>query len=270
MAVAELADEEQLGWDAQVGHFFRELDFASCGRRAGERAAAMLGADTVPTGRYAVVLEPHVVAEILDVASEWLLGESVAKERSLLSGRVGQRIAGETVTLVDDATLPRGAATSRFDGEGMPRRRTVLMERGVLLGFLYDRLWARKCGRATTGNSDRGSFRAPPGLGPSNLIIEPGTGGSAQALDRAMGEGIRIGELIGVHTADPISGDFSVGASGQLIRGGDAVGPVAGVTVAGNLLGLLGAVSAVGSDLRLFGSTGAPSLLIAGLDIAGA
>jgi PmbA protein len=269
MAVAELEEEEQLGWDAHVGHFFRELDFAACGKKAGLRAAAMLGAAPVPTGRYKVVLEPQVVAEILDVASEWLLGESVAKKRSLLAGREGQRVAGETVTIVDDGTHPRGAATSRFDGEGMPRRRTMLVERGILRGFLYDRLWARKCGRTTTGNSDRGGFRAPPGLGPSNLIIEPGAGGDAHALDRAMGEGIRVAELIGVQTADPISGDFSVGAGGQLIRGGDVVGPVSGVTVAGNLLGLLGAVELVGSDLRFFGSTGAPSLLIGALDIAG-
>jgi PmbA protein len=269
MAVAELEEEEQLGWDAQVGHFFTELDFATCGRTAGERAAAMLGADTVPTGRYPIVLEPQVVAEILDVATEWLLGESVAKKRSLLAGREGQRVAGEAVTLVDDGTHPRGAATSRFDGEGMPRRRTVLIENGILRGFLYDRLWARKSGRATTGNSDRASFRGPPGLGPSNLIVSPGQGGDARALDEAMGEGLRIAELIGVHTADPISGDFSVGATGQLIRGGKVAGPVAGVTVAGNLLGLLGAVRTVGSDLRFFGSTGAPSLLIAALDIAG-
>ena len=269
MAVAELEEEEQLGWDAQVGHFYRELDFAACGRTAGERAAAMLGADTVPTGRYAVVLEPQVVAEILDVATEWLLGESVAKKRSLLAGREGQRVAGEAVTIVDDGTHPRGAATSRFDGEGMPRRRTVIIENGVLRGFLYDRLWAKKCGRATTGNSDRAGFRGAPGLGPSNLMVLPGAGGDARALDRAMGEGIRIAELIGVHTADPISGDFSVGMTGQLIRGGEVAGPVAGVTVAGNLLGLLDAVRTVGSDLRFFGSTGAPSLLIAGLDIAG-
>src|SRR5262249_9106202 len=179
MAVGELEDDEQLGWEGQGGHFFRELGFAPCGGAAGQRAGAVLRAGAPPTGRYAIVLEPHVVAEILDVASEWLLGESVAKKRSLLAGREGQRIAGDVVTLVDDGTHPRGAASSRFDGEGMPRRRTVLVERGVLQGFLYDRLWARKCGRTTTGNSDRGGFRGPPGLGPSNLILQAGTGGAA-------------------------------------------------------------------------------------------
>src|SRR6185295_16137194 len=114
MVVASDGDEEQLGWDARMGHLLSELDFEECGRLAARRATLALGARPVPTGRYALVLEPHVFCEILDVIAESLLAESVVKERSLFARRLGDRIAGQALTLVDDGTHPRGAATSRF------------------------------------------------------------------------------------------------------------------------------------------------------------
>jgi PmbA protein len=269
LVVAQDGDDEQLGWDATIGHFLAELDWEGCGRRAAARAVGLLGAAPLATGRYAVVLDPRVVCEILEVLSDWLLGESVAKHRSLLAGRQGQTVASPLLTIVDDGTHPRGAASSRFDGEGMPRRRTVVIRDGRLEGFLYDRLWGRRQGQTSTGNSDRSSFRVPPGLSPSNLLIEPGAGGDTAALCRLMGEGLLVGELIGVHTADPVSGDFSLGATGQKVQGGEVAQAVAGVTIAGNLLGVLASVQAVGSEMRYFGGTGAPALLIAPLTVAG-
>jgi PmbA protein len=215
-----------------------------------------------------VILEPHVVCEVLEVLGESLLGESVLKERSLFAGRLGEAVAGAAFTLTDDGTHPGGAATSRFDGEGMARRRTLVIAAGVLQGFLYDRYWAARAGTLSTANSERHGFRAPPLPGASNWVVEPGSD-PPEALCRALGDGLLIGELIGVHTADAVSGDFSVGATGRRIRGGVPAEAVAEIAVAGNLLGLLGSVRAVGNDLRFYGSTGSPSLLCTGLEVAG-
>jgi PmbA protein len=269
LAVAEDDDDEQLGWEAQTGHFLRELDVLACGRVAAERAVRQLGARKVHTGRYRAVIEPTVVCEILDVLSESLLGENVAKGRSLLGSKIGQACMGRAVTLVDDGTHPQGAATSRFDAEGMPRRRTVLVEDGVLRGFLYDRFWGARAGACSTGNSDRGGFRGQPQLATSNLILMPGRDADTLALCREIGEGLLVSELIGIHTADPVSGDFSLGASGQRVRGGQPGAPFAGVAVAGNLLGLLRSIVAVGAPLRFYGSAGAPPIVVEGLEVAG-
>jgi PmbA protein len=269
MVVAADGNEEQLGWEAQLGHRFDELDPATCGQVAAARAVHRLGAGKVPTGRYAVVLEPQVVCELLETIAEALAGESVCKQRSMLAGKLGAQVMSPAVTLVDDGMHPCGPASGRFDGEGVARRRTVLVERGMLGAFLYDRYWARRAGASSTGNSDRSGFRVAPGVGISNLVLAPGAGGDTAALCAHMGSGLVIDEMIGVHTADPVSGEFSVGAAGRVVRGGAPAEAVAEVAVAGTLLELLSRVREVGGVVRFYGQAGAPALLVDGLDVAG-
>jgi PmbA protein len=269
LVVAAAEDDEQVGWEAEFGHFLFELDFARCGKVAARRAVDLLAPMPLATGSYAAVLEPHVVCELIEALGDSLSGESVAKGRSLLAGKLGQAVASPLFTLRDDATDPRGAASSRFDGEGMPRRATVVIEGGRLAGFLYDRYWAAKTGARSTGNSERAGFRAPPALGTSNLIVASGASGDASALCQTMGDGILIRELSGVHMIDPVSGEFSLGATGRRVHRGHLAEAFAGVAVAGNLLDLLRSVCAVGSDIRFYGSVGAPSLLCQPVAIAG-
>jgi PmbA protein len=158
--------------------------------------------------------------------------------------------------------------TAPFDGEGVAQRNTVLVEEGRLKGFLYDTYCARKAGTVSTGNAARGGVKSPPRMGVTNFFIENGTVSFAGLLE-GIGRGIVVTSVMGMHTANPISGDFSVGAAGFLIEQGAMTVPVKGIAIAGNILELFRNVEQVGDDLRFFGEAGAPSLRIAALDVSG-
>jgi PmbA protein len=158
--------------------------------------------------------------------------------------------------------------TAPFDGEGVPQQNTVLVDKGRLEGFLYDTYRARKEGTVSTGNATRGSSKSPPVMGVSNFFIDNGDtpfAGLLQGIER----GILVTAVMGMHTANPISGDFSVGAAGFLIEQGSVTAPVKGIAIAGNIVELFHSVELVGNDLRFFGVVGAPSLRIAVLDVSG-
>jgi PmbA protein len=210
-----------------------------------------------------------VAASLLELLSTSLLAESVQKGRSLLAGRLGQEVAAPSANLIDDGLLPGGLETAPFDAEGNPRQRTVLLERGRLAGFLYDQYGANREGRASTGNASRPGALSPPSVQVSNLYLEPGSH-SFEALLAEMGRGIIISNVLGMHTANPVSGDFSVGASGHWVEGGHISHPVKGIAISGNVLTLLSRLAVVGSDLRFWGRVGSPSLLIERLDVGGA
>lgn len=271
--VAEADGDAQHGYDWDFAFRWAEVDFAAIGRRAARRAVDLLGGQPVPTGRYDAVLDAQVVAEILAALGASLLGESVRKGKSLLGGRLGQPVASPLVTIIDDPGDRRGVAARRFDGEGIASRPTELVSRGVLGALLYDRYEATLACRAgtpaaSTASCDRSSYRDLPGSGTSNLALAAGDR-SLAALLAEVGDGLYVTDLLGMHTADPVSGDFSVGATGRRVRGGALAEAVTEVAVAGNLLDLLGRVRGLGSELRFFGGYGAPPILCAGLDVAG-
>ena len=181
---------------------------------------------------------------------------------------MGEVIASEVVSLIDDGTLERGFATHPYDDEGVPQSSKPLVENGVLKGF-YHSVWsAAKAGVEPTGNGFRSSFTSPPSAGISNLYLKPLSGNFKELLQSAE-EVFVVYDLMGLHTADPISGDFSLGASGALYRNGRRVAAVRGVTIAGNFINLLRDIDAVGGDLQFYGSVGSPSVLVKNITIGG-
>lgn len=266
--VAEEDGEAETGFEFDFGRAFHDLRVEEVGRRAAERAVRKLGAKAIPTGKSDVLLDSAVASEFLGVLALSLTAESVHKQKSLLAGRIGQRIGSEKVHIVDNGRDPRGMFLAPCDGEGVPSQRTLLVEAGILRGYLYDSYWAAKDGTASTGNARRMSFKTPPELGPSNLFFEPGLS-SPEVLLQKLGRGLYVVSALGMHTANPISGDFSIGVEGFWVEGGKIAFPVRGVTLAGNVLTLLEKVAEVGADLRFYGRTGSPTLLIRDLDIGG-
>jgi PmbA protein len=175
--------------------------------------------------------------------------------------------------VVDDPTDPEGPRSAPFDGEGAPSRPTPLIEEGRLLTFLFDARTARKAGRTTTGNAARGSYRSPPAVGATNLLVKPG-GATLGELVRRAGDGVYVTDVAGLHSGvNPVSGTFSVGASGRLIEDGELGRPVRELTIASDLVSMLKGVTAVGSEARWVpfgGSVKAPPVLIGEMAISGA
>ena len=266
--VVEENGEGQTGYGFGIARSLRGLDAAAIADEGATRALRMLGAACPKTGEYKVILENGAAAELLEVLIPSFLSSQVAKGKSMFAGKVGGKVASPVVTVEDDPTDPGGSGAEPFDAEGTPTRRRELIAGGELRGFLADAFWGRKLGTGTTGSCRRPGPKAPPTVGISNLRIAPG-GASPSALIKAAGDGILLTEFLGIHTADPVSGDFSVGASGIRIAGGTLAEPLRGFAVSGNILGLLEKVEAAGSDFRWFGNIGAPSLLVSGISVGG-
>jgi len=274
-AIAEESGESEGGWDFDYSHFFDDLDVEKVGRAAGRKALERLGGKRIPSGVYPVLLRNHVASEFLSLLAHSFLSEQVQKGKSPLKGKKGERFFSPLLTFVDDGLLPKGISTSPIDGEGMPSQRTILVHQGEVSGYLYDRYWANREKLSSsnlpvesTGNSRRPSIKSPPGMGISNFFIEPGKLTSS-ALMEDLHQGVVIEEVMGLHTVDPISGDFSLGCSGDWIEKGEKTHPVKSVAIAGNLFELFGKVKGVGEDLRYFGGVGSPSLLIEALEVSG-
>ena len=248
------------------------LDPDAIGGEAADRALALVGARQPESRRCPVVLDAFVAASFLGFIGSMLSAEAVQRGRSLFADREGEEIAAPVLALADDATDPGGPSSSPFDGEGSPTRRTPLIEDGRLLSFLFDTRTARKAGRATTANASRGSYRSSPSVGTTNLTVQAG-GADLEALMREAGEGLYVTDVAGLHSGvNPVSGTFSVGASGRLIEGGEAGGPVREMTIASDLVSMLQGVLAVGAEARWVpfgGSVKAPPVLIAEMSVSG-
>jgi len=274
-AVAEAAGESEVAWDFDTSHFFDDLDVKKVGQSAGRKALERLGGKRVPTGVYPVLLRNHVAAEFLSLLSHSFFADQVQKGKSPLKGKRGEKFFSPLLTIVDDGLYSKGISTAPFDGEGMPSLRTPLVTKGELTHYLYDRYWANRenllsprSQARSTGNSRRHGIKFPPGVGISNFFIEPGSLDLPELLEGFL-HGLVVEEVMGLHTVDPISGDFSLGCSGDWIDQGEKVHPVKSVAIAGNLFELFRSVIGVGKDLRFFGALGAPSLLVKELVISG-
>jgi PmbA protein len=265
---AEQDGDSQMGGDFGFANDLQSLDVKAVGTVAAGYATELLGAKTPPTLICPAVLRNNVVADLIDFLSSSFSAEQVDKGRSMLAGKIGQRLFAENITLIDDGLMPGGLATFPFDAEGVPTARTTLVDGGFVAGYLYDTYYAKKMGADPTGNASRG-IKSPPGIGTTNTYMKNGKKVFSD-LVKGINRGIVITDLMGVHTANPVTGDFSLGASGILIEGGKLARPVRGFAVAGNILDLLRRVTDVGSDLRFFGSTGAPSVRVSEISVGGA
>ena len=260
--------EAEMGGDGDFSRIYERLDLPGIGRSAARRALDRLGGRKIPGGKIPVILENRVTAAFLGVLASSFLADNIRKGKSILAGRVGRKIMADGVTLIDDGLLPGGLGTSPSDAEGVPKQTTVLVQNGVLQGFLYDYTRARAMDCQSTGNAGRGGAKSPPGVGITNFILDPGRKTALELADE-VGDGLLVTEAMGVHTADSISGDFSLGVSGMWLKNGRPDHPVKGMALAGNLFTTFERVAERGDDFRLSGSIGAPSVLIEELTLSG-
>jgi len=236
------------------------------GKIAAERTLRRLGARKAKTAQVPIVFDPMVSSSILEHIFEGINGDSVYRGASFLAGKLGQKIAGGNVTVIDDGTIPGGFGTSPFDGEGVPTRRTVVIENGVLKSYLLNTYTAKKLHLQTTANASRG-LAGTPGIGPGNYFLQPGKK-SPKELIAGIKEGLYVTEFLG-HGANLVTGDYSRGASGLWISGGEFAYPVEEITVAGNLKDIFFNISEIANDLEFRGAVAAPTLRIDGLTVGG-
>ena len=236
------------------------------GRIAAQRALRRLHAVKVDTQKVPVVFEPRTARTLLDNIFEAVHGMSIYRHESFLAGKLGEKVAVDSLTVIDDATIPGLFGTSPFDDEGVPSRRTVVIERGVLRSYLMNTYAARKLGMKTTGNASRG-LTGNAGIGHGNFFIEKGVQTPGQIL-AGISNGFYVTELMGFGV-NIVTGDYSRGAAGMWIRNGELAFAVSEVTIAGNLKEMLLGLEAIGSDLEFRGSVAAPTLKIGEMTVGG-
>jgi PmbA protein len=261
------------GLGVGIGRDPTAIDPQAVGGEAAERALALVGARQPRSRRCPVVLDAFVAASFVGFIGGMLSADAVQRGRSLFADKEGEEVGAPLLRIVDDGTDPDGFASAPFDGEGSPRRRTPLIEDGRLASFLYDARTARRGGRETTANAERGSYRTPPRVGTSNLVIDPGEATLEQLLARA-GDGLYVTDVAGLHSGvNPVSGTFSVGATGILIENGELAAPAREMTIASDLVTMLKGVAELGSQPRWVpfgGSVKAVPLLLSEMSVSGA
>jgi PmbA protein len=236
------------------------------GKVAAQRAVRRLGARKVKTQEVPVIFDPQVANSILEHIFEGVNGDSVYRGASFLAGKLGQKIAASNVNVIDDGTIVGGFGTSPFDGEGVPTRRTVVIEDGVLTSYFLNTYTAKKLGMQTTGNASRG-LAGTPGIGPGNYFLQPGPR-MPQQLIGDVKEGLYVTEFLGMGV-NLVTGDYSRGASGLWISGGELTYPVEEITVAGPLRDMFLNISEIANDLEFRGAVASPTLRIDGLTVGG-
>jgi PmbA protein len=269
-AMASEGSDIQTGFGFSVGRELADLDVARAASDAAERATRLLGAGKPPSERVTVVLDPWVTAQFLGLLGYTLNGEAVLKGRSLFAERLGDQVASPLVTLVDDPTDPRAFTATDTDGEGLAARRNVLIDEGRLQMFVHNAYSGRRSGTASTGNAVRG-YSSTPSVGCMAVSVRPGTATQAE-LVAGVGDGVLVQDVSGLHSGvNPVSGDFSTGAEGLRIRGGELAEPVREFTIASTLQRMLLDVAAVGGDLEwLPMNASGVSLVIHDVTVSGA
>jgi PmbA protein len=247
--LADDGDETQSGFGFSVGRTPTMFDLPRAAREAADRATRLLGATKPPSRRTTVVFDPFVTAQLIGIIASTLNGEAVVKGRSLFKDRLGDQVAPPFVSLVDDPTNPLAYTATDVDGEGLAARRNTLIDGGVLHMFVHNSYSARRAETVSTGNAVRGGFSGTPGVGALALHLAPGTR-SQQELIAGLDDGLLVQSVQGVHSGvNPISGDFSTGAAGLLIRDGQVAEPVREFTIASTLQRMLLDIVEVGGDV---------------------
>jgi PmbA protein len=271
-ALAEGEDGRETGLGFDLGRGPAALDPGAIGREGAERAAAMIGAGKPKSRTCPVVLDPTVAASFIALIGRGLTASAVQRGRSPFAERLGEEVANTVLALHDDGLDPEGFASAPFDAEGVPRRRTALIEASILHTYLYDTYTAKRGDAASTGNASRSGYRSQSSVSASNLVVAPGELSFAELLGEA-GDGVLVADVAGLHSGvNPVSGVFSVGASGRAIRDGELAEPLREFTIASDLVSMLRAVRAIGTDSRWVpfgGSVKTPSLLVGEMTVAG-
>ncbi|HEX9495086.1 MAG TPA: TldD/PmbA family protein [Candidatus Limnocylindria bacterium] len=269
-AVATVGEERQIGYHGAAKRQYGAIDPEAIGRLAAERAIGKLGAQPFKTQTLPIVLDPYMGMSLLGALVPLFSADAVIKGKSLFAGKLGEAVASDEVTIVDDARTPGALRTAPFDGEGVATTTRTLVEKGRLRGYLSSLKTSKKMDQRPTGNARRGSYATPSRIGAANFHLASGPTGPDE-LVRGLDRSLRITSLLNLHTIDPISGEFSLGATGDYLEHGERRYPVQGITIAGNLTSLLASIAGVASDLT-FGSSGvgSPTFVISQLSIGGA
>ncbi len=246
---------------------FHELDSPEqIGQEAARRTVRRLGSRSISTQEVPVIFDPHIAQGLLGHIASAVSGYSLYKGASFLMDQLGKKIAAESVTVVDDGRLLNGMGSRPFDGEGLPTRRNVIVDKGVLTSYLLDTYSGRKLGMASTGNASR-SVGENPSVGTTNLFLSPGTSSPEEIL-KSTKRGLLVTELIGFGV-NMVTGDYSRGAVGFWIENGEIVHPVEGVTIAGNLKNMFNDIEMIGNDLEFRGRIASPTVKIRKMMVAG-
>ena len=273
VAIAEDGDDTQVAFEFDLARGLGALDHEAIAERAAQRALSILGAKKIPSAKMPVVFDPYTSGQFLGVIATALTGEAVQKGRSLFAGRIGEQVAAPALSLIDDGRVAGAPGSAPWDAEGVPTRRTPVIEAGTLKSFLYDVTSARREGRSSTGNAARTGFKTAPHATATNLAFDS-TGQTRDEILRSAGRALLVQDFHGVHSGtNSISGDFSVGVTGRLIEDGELTQAVREVTIAAPMLDILSRITAVGTDLRWLpfgGSYGGATTLVSEMTVAGA
>ena len=262
-ALCVASDEDEVSWyDWSWSHGFNELDGKKLAMEIAQKTISILSGKQIDTCIYEGILAPQSACDILGILSEAFLAENVYKNKTKLKAKEGTKCFSEVLTIMDSGKM--GIDSFPFDGEGIPSKENIIVNNGYFETFLYDSYYGHKFGVDSTGNSARSGIKEPPKCSTRGTYISQ----SERGIRDILSNGIIIEELMGTHTANPITGDFSLGACGYICKNGEKT-PFQGVIFSGNVFELLKNVKEVGNDLRFYGVFGSPSLLIEGLKISG-
>lgn len=262
----------QTGSRMEVRSTFAALDPESIGRTAARFALRMLGAEAGRSGEVAAVFPPETGSKFIDLAAGMASAELLQKKKSLFTGRVGEMVASEAVTIIDDGRLAHGPASRATDDEGGPCSTQEIIKDGRLVGLLYDSHAAHRGGAKSTGNAIRDSYTSRPVIAPTNCYLRPGRV-SRDRLIASVSSGLYITEVSGLHASvDLVTGGFSIPCKGLLVAGGEITRPVSDITVSGNFFDFFRKIAAIADDLTWEvdeNVIGTPTFMVAGLKISG-
>ena len=273
VVVAKEGEDIKTGMSYRTANDFSKFNAEEIAKEAVNEALALLGANSVKSGDYNIIIRNSAAADLLEAFTGIFSAEAVQKNLSLLKGKIDEKIASDKFTLIDDPYMDGGLASKSFDGEGVACKYKKIVDKGVLKTYFHNLKTAKKDGIETTGNASKGSYKSSINIAPSNFYVEKGER-SLDEMIASVEKGIMITELQGLHSGlNSVSGDFSLAALGFLIEGGKISRPVEQITVAGNYFEMLKNIEETGSDLK-FGLPGeayigSPSLRIKKLSVAG-
>lgn len=266
--VAEENGVAENGFAMMIKRKLRDINPEVVGTEAAQNAVRSLNAKTISSAVLPCIMEPYIMTKFMGLIAQMVNAQAVQKGKSLFANKEGEMVASPVFNLIDDGMMEDGIASFPFDAEGVKSQKKEIIVKGVLQGFLYDTYTASKAGVNSTGNAARGSFRGLPSVGTTNFIVTAGDN-TPESLISSIDKGFYITDVMGMHTANPVSGDFSVGAAGIMIENGQLTYAVRGVTIAGNLISFLQDIDAVGNDVRFYGGKAAPTIRLKALSIGG-
>ncbi|MCX7991688.1 MAG: TldD/PmbA family protein [Proteobacteria bacterium] len=266
VVVVAKGDDEKIEWDYSISDDLKDLDEREIFKKAYQRGVKLLNSSPSNTGRFNILMESRSVCDFLEVFAKSFIGENLYKKKSLFDE---QKIFSPLLNIFEDPFAKNGSIKVFFDGEGFITSKKNLLSDGKVVDFLYDNFYGIKLGKKSNGGSIRKNVIVPPQNGYTNIYIAPNQTGNISQRINETEELIVIVSLIGMHLVNPVTGEFSVGFDGYLLKKGEFVKSLSQSTISGNLKELFSNITEVGNDLTFYGNTGSPSILFSGISVSG-